>query len=398
MLAFDSFLGTNYIGKEEEQAAIEVIRSQSLFRYDGPDLLRKTEKFEGELQEYLGAENVIACSSGAAALKMSCVALNIGYGDEVIMTAFTYIASAGAVLSCGAIPVFVDIDETMNIDYNEIEKAITKRTKAIMVVHIQGMPCEMDEIIRIAKKHNLYIIEDCAQAFGSTYKGKKVGTFGDAAAFSLQANKVITCGEGGIFVCKNEDHFVRAKMYHDNGGFRCGDTYPTWTNEICSFGENYKITEIQSAIASEQLKKAPTIIGYQKKLFDYFMSLAENKGFRFRKITPGTECIFVSICILFENEEETERFIEFVNKKGIMFEKYCDKMLPTYNTFINCKSWHSSGYPYNLNEYKVNKCEKTKKICECSAWMPLSPRMDIEDINTIWNCMEEYLENHEGNV
>lgn len=390
MLVFDSFLGTNYIGKEEEKAAVEVIRSQSLFRYDGPNLLRKTEQFENNVKEYIGVEHVIACSSGAAALKMSCVALNIGYGDEVIMTAFTYIASAGAVLSCGAIPVFVDVDESMNIDSNAIESAITDRTKAIMAVHIQGMPCDMAEIMKIAKKHNLFVIEDCAQAFGSTYKGKKVGTFGDAAAFSLQANKVITSGEGGIFVCKSDDGYVRAKMYHDNGGLRSGDDYPTWEAPVCSFGENYKITELQSAVAIEQLKKAPVIIAKQKELFDYFMSKAEQSNFTFRKMIPETECIHVSICILFDTVEKTETFIDYVNQHGVVFEKYCDKVLPLFNTFKNCKSWHSSGYPYNLTDYKVNSCEKTEKLADSSVWMALSPRLERADIDTIWDVLNAF--------
>ena len=392
MLVFDSFLGTNYIGKEEEEAAVEVIRSKSLFRYDGPHLLRKTEQFERKVKDFIGAENVIACSSGAAALKMSCVALDIGYGDQVIMTAFTYVASAGAVLSCGALPVFVDVDESMNIDSNAIEAAITDRTKAIMAVHIQGMPCDMDEIMRIAQKHHLYVIEDCAQAFGSTYKGKKVGTFGDVAAFSLQANKVITSGEGGIFVCKSNENYVRAKMYHDNGGLRIGDNYPTWEAAVCSFGENYKITELQSAVALEQLKKAPAIISRQKKLFDYFMSKAEQSNFNFRKIVPETECIHVSVCIMFNNIGTTEAFIDYVNKRGIVFEKYCDKVLTSFNTFKNCKSWHNSGYPYNLADYKVNKCEKTEMLSECSAWMALSPLLELEDIDVIWEVLNSFQE------
>lgn len=144
-IQFDAFIGTHYIGEEEKQAVMEVLNSQSLFRYDGLNWLNKTGEFENELSKFFGCENVLACSSGTSALKLSCVSLEIGLGDEVIMSPFTYIASAGAVMACGAVPVFVNIDESMNINPNEIESCITERTKAIMAIHMQGVPCDMQK-------------------------------------------------------------------------------------------------------------------------------------------------------------------------------------------------------------------------------------------------------------
>jgi 8-amino-3,8-dideoxy-alpha-D-manno-octulosonate transaminase len=171
---------------------------------------------------------------------------------------------------------------------------------------------------------------------------------------------------------------------------RIGDNYPTWDAPICSFGENYKITELQSAIAIEQLKKAPIIIARQKELFDYFMLKSEQSKFRFRKTISAAECIHISICILFDTYEETEVFIDYVNQYGVVFEKYCDKVLTLLHTFKSGKSWHSSGYPYKFAEYKVNTCEKTEKLVNCSAWMSLSPRLEEEDIDFIWDILHAF--------
>lgn len=390
MLVFDSFLGTHYLGMEEEKAAVEVIRSQSLFRYDGPHLLRKTEEFEKNLREFFSTDYVIACSSGASALKMCCVALNIGYGDEVLMSPFTYIASAGAVLSCGAVVNFVDVDMSMNINPDKIENVITERTKAILVVHIQGVPCDMKRVLEVARKHKLYVIEDCAQAFGSSYEGKRVGTWGDAAAFSLQANKVITAGEGGVFVCNTQEKYERARMYHDNGGLRVGNEYPTWESEVVSFGENYKITELQSAIANEQLKKFNKILEKQKELFKMFINRIKNNKFQMRMISDNVEHIPVSLCFIFESVDLNDDFIKQMNKKGIGFELYCDKVLTSCNTFKNKKSWHSSGFPYNVQPYKVNSCEFTTKLINRTTWMAISPLLDKDDVEHICADINAY--------
>ena len=207
----DPFLGTHYIGKQEIKAAKQVLKSKSLFRYHGPNLMFKTDEFEKKMAEYLGVKYVLACTNGGSAIKLCCIANGIGPGDEVLMSPFTFIASATSVLACGAVPKFVDIDETMNIDPNKIEKNISKKTKAILAIHIQGQPCDMVKIMKIAKKHNLIVIEDTAQALGSCINGKKAGTFGDCGAFSLQAGKTITCGEGGFLATNNKKYIKLQK-------------------------------------------------------------------------------------------------------------------------------------------------------------------------------------------
>ena len=162
----DPFIGTHYIGKEEIKAAKKVLKSKSLFRYHGPKLLHKTDEFEQNMKEYLGVKYVLACSNGGSAIKLCCIANGIGPGDEVLMSPFTFIASASSVLACGAVPKFVDIDETMNINPNEIEKNVSSKTKAILAIHMQGQPCDMNKIMKIAKKHNLISIA-CSYGYGN---------------------------------------------------------------------------------------------------------------------------------------------------------------------------------------------------------------------------------------
>lgn len=392
-ILFDSFIGTHYIEEEEKKAALEVLDSKSLFRYDGPHFLNKTGEFEGNLRDFLGCENVLACSSGAGALKLCCVSLGIGPGDEVIMSPFTYIASAGAVMACGAVPVFVDVDESMNIDPDLIASHITDRTKAIMAIHMQGIPCDMRRIMEIALKNDLKVIEDCAQAFGAKYAGRLVGTWGDAAAFSLQANKVITCGEGGIFVCKDRERFLNGVRFHDNGGKREGLDYPVWNDPICSFGENMKITELQSAIANEQLKKAERIITRQrvqyKKLCEQLIPMKK------RKVIDNIDYVPESLCLIFEHSEQCDSFIKNINEVGVAFDYFSDRVLTTYNTFLKQKSWGLHNMPYCFTNYKLNPCEYTYGLSKRTAWLSIHPLWDddqityiAEQVNKVYKAVE----------
>ncbi len=379
----DSFIGTHYLDKEEEAAAVEVIRSKSLFRYDGPKPLGKSSEFEERLQAYLKTDNVLACSSGAAALKLCCVSLGIGPKDEVLLSPFTFIASAAAVLSCGAVPNFVEVDESMNIDPKRIEACITPRTKAIMAVHIQGVPCDMVSILQIADKYGLKVIEDAAQAVGARYNGARVGTIGDAAAFSLQANKVITCGEGGIFICGSKAGFEEARRYHDNGGKRENNQYPVWDHPDCSYGENLKITEIQSAIAIEQLKKADLIIERQRKLYNGLIESLDLKRLRLRPVPEKAEPVPVSLCLIFDTQAECREFIIESNDRNIPLELFSDKVLTSYTTFRTKKSWHESGVPYYFVDYRLNSCPLTEDLSQRTGWLSISPLFQDEDLRYI---------------
>lgn len=386
----DPFLGTNYIGKEEIRAVNKVLKSKSLFRYHGPKLLYKTDEFEKKMANYLNVKYVLACSNGAAAIKLCCIANDIGPGDEVIMSPFTFIASASSVLACGAIPRFVDIDETMNIDPNSIEKNITKNTKAILVIHMQGQTCDMPSILKIAKKHKLKVIEDTAQALGAELNGKKAGTFGNCGAFSLQAGKTITCGEGGFLATNDKKIYLKAKMYHDNGGYRVGCDYPTWKNGQTIFGENFKLTEIQSAIAIEQLKKIDKILLKQKKVYDAIINNIDLNFYKIRKNIKGTKNVNSNLSFEFDNEDDCKKFINYMNNKGIGFNLYCSNLINKFDTFINKQSWHSSNFPYNISNYVDSKCPNAESLFKRIVWFNLSGSLKNKHVKFIINTLKEY--------
>lgn len=386
----DPFLGTYYIGKEEKKAVNRVLKSKSLFRYHGPNLLYKTDEFEKLMAEYLNVKYVLACSNGGSAIKLCCIANGIGPGDEVIMSPFTFIASATSVLACGAVPKFVDVDETMNIDPNKIEENITPNTKAILAIHIQGQPCDMTKIMKIAKKHNLVVIEDTAQALGSIVNGKKAGTIGNCGAFSLQAGKTITCGEGGFLATNNKKIYQIAKMYHDNGGYRVGCDYPTWQNGKTIFGENFKLTELQSAVAIEQLKKIDKILNKQKKVYFEITRKLDKKFYKLRPNPTNSTPVYSNISIEFSTKKECKKFINFMKKNGIGFDIYCSHLINDFDTFVKEQSWHSSNFPYNLTKYIHTDCTFTNSLFKRVAWFSLSASLKKSHIKYIIQKLEEY--------
>lgn len=231
-----------------EQSAIqEVLKSRRWGCLDG----NKVSEFENKFAKYQGAKFGICTVNGTASLRVALQALNVGAVDEVIIPAYTFVATASAILDVNAIPVFVDINEnTYNIEPDKIEEAITERTKAIIPVHFAGMPSDMDRIMEIATKHNLFIIEDAAQAHGAEWKGRKVGAIGDIGCFSFQSSKNVTCGEGGILLCDDEELAKRCRAIVNHGRREHAPWYMHY-----ELGSNYRMTEFQAAILIAQLTR-----------------------------------------------------------------------------------------------------------------------------------------------
>jgi len=245
--------------KEESDKVASVLLSNKVNYWTG----QEGRDFEKEFALFSDCNHAVAVANGTLALDLALKSLDIGLGDEVIVTSRTFIASASCIINCGAKPVFADVElESQNISANSISKVLTQNTKAIICVHLAGWPCEMDEIVSLAKTNNLFVIEDCAQAHGAKYKGKSVGSFGDVAAWSFCQDKIITTGaEGGMLTTNSEDLWRKAWAYKDHGksyaavyekkhesGFR-------WLHE--SIGTNWRLTEIQSAIGRIQLSRMP---------------------------------------------------------------------------------------------------------------------------------------------
>ncbi|MFH0963958.1 MAG: DegT/DnrJ/EryC1/StrS family aminotransferase [Planctomycetota bacterium] len=243
------------------------------------------ERFERSFAQYLGVPYCVSVSSGTAALQTAMGALGIGPGDEVIVPTLTYIAPANAVKGAGASVVFVDsLPDTWQMDPADVRKKITGRTKAIIAVHLYGGVCAMDELVPLAKEHNLCLIEDCAEAFGSKYDGTFVGNFGDVATFSFYGNKTITTGEGGMLAARSEDLYERLRRYKNQGLPGGGREY--WHETL---GFNYRMTNLSAAVGLAQLERADSFIADKRRIAAWYRSRLQDLPL---SIQPEPEKVF----------------------------------------------------------------------------------------------------------
>ncbi|MBK6937565.1 MAG: DegT/DnrJ/EryC1/StrS family aminotransferase [Chitinophagaceae bacterium] len=251
---------------KERKEVNDVLETGILMRYgfDGSrNGIWKSKELEAAICETFGSKYAQLTSSGTSALSTAMSALGIGYGDEVITPAFTFVASFEAVLSVGAVPVLVDVDDTLTMNPDAVRKAITTKTKAIMPVHMCGSMADMDALIAICKEHQLILLEDACQSIGATYKGKYLGTIGDAGTFSFDFVKTMTCGEGGVVMTNNKEIFIKCDGYTDHGHDHLGadrgaDLHPF-------IGYNYRISELHAAVGLAQIKRLPEFLVQQKK-------------------------------------------------------------------------------------------------------------------------------------
>ena len=258
------------LGDEEIELVSEVIRSGKMFRYAGD----KVAQFEQEYADFLGVNHVQAVTSGSASLHTAVASLQLNPGDEIITSPVTDMGTYIGIVQCNCIPIFADLDRlTLNMNPESIEEQITDRTRAILVVHLFGQPCRMDEIMEIANRHDLHVIEDCAQAHGAEYDGQRVGTFGDIACFSLQQSKQITAGDGGMVATDNEDLYVNARDFHDKYYDRTGRTEGRIVQRI---GINYRMNEVTGAVALAQARKLPSILERRRKSAGRLVEIIED--------------------------------------------------------------------------------------------------------------------------
>lgn len=276
-------------------------------------------KFQEEFAKLMEAKHCFACTNGTHAIEIPLAAMNIGLGDEVITPVTSFVATASAVVATNAVPIFCDVDpDTFNIDHRKIEELITERTKAIVCVHLGGMPCQMDEIVKIAKKHNLKVIEDCAHAHGSRFKGKRVGNWGDAGTFSMQASKVLTSGEGGAITC-NDDKLAESIYSYLDAGRIVGKYF----YDHYSYGSNFRIPELCGALLLSQLKKFPAQHKKRNENALYLNKiLDEIDGIKCQKRSKDVdECGYYVFCVRFDPAKfggiTKEKLYKYLNENGI---------------------------------------------------------------------------------
>lgn len=272
------------IDEEEEAAVLEVLRNKRLFRYYGPgDTPSKVAELEEKFAAVKGKRFALGVTSGTSALICGLRGLGIGPGDEVIVPAYTWIASAAAVLACGAVPIIAEVDDTLLLDATDLEAKITPYTRAIMPVHMRGAPCDMDAIMDVAQRHKLPVLEDTAQANGGSFHGKPLGAIGDVGCYSLQFNKIITSGEGGMVVTDDEEIWKRAVMYHDVIGAQMRG----FPREELLCGVNYRMPELSAAVSLVQLRKLPGLVNgmraRKQMLTAGIQDVAQQRGVQFQR-------------------------------------------------------------------------------------------------------------------
>ncbi len=312
--------GFEFFDAEERKHVNDVMETGILMRYgfDGPRKgIWKAKELEEAICQTFGSKHAQLVSSGTAALTTAMQALGIGYGDEIILPSFTFVASFEAVISVGAVPVFVDIDETLTLDPEAVRNAITSKTKCIMPVHMCGSMADMDALQTICKEHSLILLEDACQSIGGTYKGKKLGTIGDAGTFSFDFVKTITCAEGGVVMTNREDVYINSDGYTDHGhdhkgADRGADLHPF-------IGYNFRISELHAAVGLAQIKKLDNFLAIQKKNHTALKNiLAAIPGVSFRKIPDenGDSCTFLSWFL--PTEEATRAVVAELKAQNIL--------------------------------------------------------------------------------
>lgn len=376
------------IGEDEINAVARVIRSGNMFKIN--DGLQEVRHFEEELKEKFGTENTILMTSGKAALISALVGLGIGPGDQVIVPAYTYIATAIAVTAVGAVPVIAEADDTLTIDPADVERKITPHTKAIIPVHIQGFPCNLDAICEIAKKHGIAVVEDACQSVGGSYHGRRLGTVGQAGALSFNQFKVISAGEAGALMTNSSTLFNRALIYHDSSAIAYFGNQLEGNAEEQFCGSEFRSNEITAAILREQLKRLDGIIEdlrrNRKKIMDGLRDI-----YTFIPSNDDEGDCGTTVAFRFEDEETTRRF-EKASPLWLCVPFDTGKhVYSNWTAIMNKKgAFHEGMDPFKMEanrglvpDYREDMCPRTLDLLRTTAYLSVSPDWSDEEIADI---------------
>jgi 8-amino-3,8-dideoxy-alpha-D-manno-octulosonate transaminase len=410
---YETEKGLTYLSEDEEiDAVTKVLRSRSLFRYYGPDLRCTTEAFEKRLAEIMGARYAVGVSSGTAALQCGLVGLGVEDGDEVIVPAVTFIATVGAVVWARAVPVFAEVDESLTLAPKSFEAAITDKTKAVIPVHLSNVACDMDAIMAIARRHNIAVLEDAAQAIGVSYRGRMAGSIGDAGAFSFQLSKNITTGEGGALITDDFGVFDRARRYQDQGG-----QFTTSHGEIrehrtrgdiaspaeppsgeAFIGANLRMTEIAGALAGAQLTRLEPIVATMRARAQSIRQRLSDLPVDWRRI-PDPDGEGGAVTMFFQDEDTAVRFSDALCAEGIPAGRvYAGRPVYSNPAILNRRTAWRTGCPFNCAEhpterrYFMGMCPRSEDLLARSLSIGIGPRMTEEDADDVVRAVRKVAE------
>ena len=377
------FPGGMELGEAEVEAAARVIRSHNVFRYygvgDGP---HEVADFERELATFMGSEHALCLNAGSSALICGLIGAGVGPGDEVIVPAYTWNATANAVIATRAIPVLAEVDESLTLDPEDVARKVGPRTKAILPVHMRGAPADMDALSGLASEHGLAVIEDACQAVGASFRGKRLGTFGDAGAFSLQFNKIITTGEGGAMLTSRQDLLDLAIDVQDcAGSVRRGVGLPRFA------GWNFRASEIQGAIARVQLAR---LDGLLQRMRAGQAAVAERvaalPGLTLRRANDDGGDVGICLIAFARSAALAKEAVEALHAEGVLAMRLYDPafvdlhIYPYWKPVLDAIS--AAGLP-------APDCPRTLELLERSIHVDLSPLNDEQDLDEIAFAFEK---------
>jgi 8-amino-3,8-dideoxy-alpha-D-manno-octulosonate transaminase len=388
------FPGGLEIGQEEKKEVMEVLDNKYLFRYYGPkESPSKVKALEEQYAKLIGRKHGLAMNSCTSTLISALVAAGVGPGDEVIVPSYTFFATCAAVVAARAIPIVAEVDGSLTMDPADFEKKITSRTKAVIPVHMRGMPAKIDRIVEIARRHKVIVIEDVAQANGGTFKGKPLGSFGDVGCFSLQFHKIITSGEGGVLVTDSDLLYTRAQAYHDVAACWRKDRFapPEFEGEIF-FGVNFRMSELTGAVALAQFRKLDSILSRMrrnKKLIKD--AIKDVKGLQMREVTDAAGDTAICLVYYLPQASQVEGFVKALHAEGVEAGGIYNKGVPDWHMYPHWKMLidkmmpTKKGCPFNcaqagaVPDYKPDDCPRTMEWLGRSVHMDIPPQMTEKD-------------------
>lgn len=392
------FHGSADMDQREIQAVLNVLEKKRLFRFlaQGEEQ-SEAAQIEGWYRERLGSKYALAVSGGTAALICAMFGIDAGPGDEVIIPAYTYVATAAAVIAAGAVPVIAEVDASLNMDPDDLERKITPYTKAIVPVHMRGVPSRMDRIMEVAKRHHLVVVEDVAQSNGGTFHGQSLGTFGAVGCFSFQQYKIITSGEGGLVVTNDERIYDRARMQHDCSA-RFWEGLGARKYDYVISGENYRCSELAGALIWAQRERLdPLLAQFRQVKQRIVQSLgdADLGGFTLQDVPdPAGDC-GITFTLFAPSVELAKRFSAALNAENIRCGTIYDNSIPDRHIYANWPfmisglaedrraPWKSPFYKGAVKGYTRDQCPQSLGYLGRAVMVFIDQHFTLDDADTV---------------
>jgi len=371
--------GAELIGKEEREVVSEVIDRGVLFRYGFNEKRKnifRVLEFEGEFRKYMGCSYALGVASGSAALRVALAALGMKRGDEIITQSFTFVATVEAILEAGGVPIIAEVDKSLNLDPEDLEAKISDKTRAIIPVHMLGVPARMDEIMAVARKKNIPVLEDSCQACGSSYRGKKTGTMGALGTYSFDYVKTLTTGEGGMVVTDDKRLYDLANYYHDHG-HEHNPELPRGEDSHSITGFNYRMNEIQGAMGKVQLDRLDFVLAEQRRhKAEIKKAIGEIRGIEFRELPDPAGDGGDTLAFFLPDAQKARAFNESLAKG-----KIDTKILPS------AMNWHFVGNWNHIIQFcpphRTDAWPRSEALLKRAIALPISVRMSDEQIRRI---------------